>query len=1039
MNKRVQKRSIMTFILSIVAMIAMVLLGGKTTAQEAAGSELSLDNVTVTSFKIIDVKNGNKEIEYKKESDAQYEAYKSDPSIFSNGINIGQSTSTFKYQLSISYKAQEILKEGDTLVIPATFDSLKSSFSRKILVDGENHELGTWEYKDGNVVIYFSGDYIKNNRVKSFKASFETGENNILITTSEKTTKLGERIAFIGTVGKEKFVAAREKLYVVTEALNDTTNSMFKSAHQTTDSLITWKFNIESDRLRKYQNGKYYNYYNPYMLENNGQYTPKTLTDIYVEDTFEDVIEKPNGIIITAFFSGIDDEGKVVSDSSGSGLPASILKKVEQEGKTKAEVKASLKNGEYCIYDNKDGSYTLMLKWWDTNDVTGPTYDDIPAVKNAGGVGNFLKASDPNIYGSLKPETIEKMNNIFKGKAIQNFHLMVRAKYKAVKENKEVTNTVKFTTKQTGEVTSTAKATLTPPAGGVADAPTDPLSIKLLKTDVKTGNALSEGFKFELQTSDDNGTTWKAVDVTANMVISGTLNGDNTLTPNEKGTVEVNSLVGGKKYRFFEKAHADGYKDVTEDDANPNTDKTPTAANSRVVEVNAQGSGKVVVMYNEKKPETVSVEGTKTWDDADNQDGKRPAQIIVNLLKNGQKVDSKTVTEADGWKWTFDNLDKYENDAEITYTVEEETVEGYTATVNGYNITNTHTPGKTSIQVTKKWDDADNQDGKRPSSVTFELYADGQKTDKTLVLNQENNWTGSFAELDEYKAGKQIEYTVKESGVENGYIASIFGSIKNGFVVTNTRATEKTTVEGTKTWDDADNQDGKRPEAITINLLKNGEKVATKTVTEADGWKWSFDNLAKYENGKEITYSIVEEQVDSYSSKVDGYNVTNSYTPGKTSVQVTKKWDDADDKDGKRPTSVTITLYADGEKTDKTLVLNKENNWTGNFTELDEYKAGEKIEYSIKEEPVGNGYVSEISGNVTEGFVVTNTRTPDPEVPVTPATQTTQTTQTTSESTTTEERGKELPNTGTTGSLAVFGFLVMVAAALVLTVKTKKA
>lgn len=130
MNKKVQ-RSAITFILSIVAMIAMVLLGGKTTAQEAGGSELSLDNVTVTSFKIIDVKNGNKEIEYKKESDAQYEAYKSDPSIFSNGINIGQSASTFKYQLSISYKAQEILKEGDTLVFPATFDSLKSSFSRK--------------------------------------------------------------------------------------------------------------------------------------------------------------------------------------------------------------------------------------------------------------------------------------------------------------------------------------------------------------------------------------------------------------------------------------------------------------------------------------------------------------------------------------------------------------------------------------------------------------------------------------------------------------------------------------------------------------------------------------------------------------------------------------------------------------------------------------------------------------------------------------------------------------------------------------------
>lgn len=1031
MNKRVQ-RSAITFILSIVAMIAMVLLGGKTTAQEAGGSELSLDNVTITSFKIIDVANGNKEIEYKKQSDAQYQEYKSDPSRFSNSLTENQKNSSVKLQLSISYQAKEAIKEGDTLVIPAMLDADKADFNDKPLFDGGNNEIGTWKYHNGNFVIYFSGDYIKNNKVTQFTATFETGEKKIYLGARPKTTKLGERMVDYGTLGKEKIVLARERFYVVSDNLNTTSTTLYKSAPYGTDSTVTWQFNIESDSYTKNVNGTYYNFQAPYLLEHNGEYSPKALTDIYLEDTIENVTEKPEDLNFYPFVSGVDDEGKVIAGVYTVRLPNSALKRIEQGNRSREEVKNSLKKGEYSIYDNHDGSYTLMLKWWDMNDSTGLKYDDIPAINQAGGIGSYLQRTEPDIFGALKPETIEKINNIYKGKAIQNVFFYYRTKLRTVKERTEIKNTAKIETKQTGAVERYATGVLTPSAG-VADAPTDPLSIKLLKTDVKTGNALSEGFKFELQTSDDNGTTWKAVDVTANMVVSGTLNGDNTLTPNESGTVELNSLVGGKKYRFFEKAHADRYKDVTEDNANPNTAKNPTAANSRAVEINAQGSGKVVVMYNEQKPETVSVEGTKTWDDADNQDGKRPAQITVNLLKNGQKVDSKTVTEADGWKWTFDNLNKYENDAEITYTVEEETVEGYTATVNGYNITNTHTPGKTSVQVTKKWDDADNQDGKRPSSVTVELYADGQKTDKTLVLSQENNWTGSFAELDEYKAGKQIEYTVKESGVENGYIASIFGSIKNGFVVTNTRATEKTTVEGSKTWDDADNQDGKRPEAITINLLKNGEKVATKTVTEADGWKWSFDNLAKYENGKEITYSIVEEQVDSYSSKVDGYNVTNSYTPGKTSVQVTKKWDDADDKDGKRPTSVTITLYADGEKTDKTLVLDKENNWTGNFTELNEYKAGEKIEYSIKEEPVGSGYVSEISGNVTEGFVVTNTRTPDPELPVTPATQTS------SESTTTEERGKELPNTGTTGSLAVFGFLVMIAAALVLTVKTKKA
>ena len=76
MNKKVQRRSVITFILSIVAMIVMVLLGGKTTAQEAGGSELSLDNVTITSFKIIDVNNGNRQIDYRTSDNAQFNEYK---------------------------------------------------------------------------------------------------------------------------------------------------------------------------------------------------------------------------------------------------------------------------------------------------------------------------------------------------------------------------------------------------------------------------------------------------------------------------------------------------------------------------------------------------------------------------------------------------------------------------------------------------------------------------------------------------------------------------------------------------------------------------------------------------------------------------------------------------------------------------------------------------------------------------------------------------------------------------------------------------
>ena len=399
----------------------------------------------------------------------------------------------------------------------------------------------------------------------------------------------------------------------------------------------------------------------------------------------------------------------------------------------------------------------------------------------------------------------------------------------------------------------------------------------------------------------------------------------------------------------------------------------------------AQTSNTEFNVINKREPEKIFVEGVKTWDDKDNQDGKRPTEITINLLKNGTKIASKKVTKADGWKWKFENLDKYENGKEINYTIAEEKVEGYTTEVKGYDVKNSYTPGKTSLQVTKAWEDKNDQDGVRPNSVTIKLLADGVETGKKLVLTKANNWTGSFTDLDEYKAGKKIVYTIKEETVGNGYISVVTKTGENTFIVTNTREPEKTFVEGTKTWNDKDNQDGKRPTEITINLLKNGTKIASKKVTKADGWKWKFENLDKYENGKEINYTIAEEKVEGYTTEVKGYDVKNSYTPGKTSLQVTKAWEDKNDQDGVRPNSVTIKLLADGVETGKKLVLTKANNWTGSFTDLDEYKAGKKIVYTIKEETVGNGYKSVITGNEKEGFVVTNVRTPKQRIPKTGA------------------------------------------------------
>lgn len=280
------------------------------------------------------------------------------------------------------------------------------------------------------------------------------------------------------------------------------------------------------------------------------------------------------------------------------------------------------------------------------------------------------------------------------------------------------------------------------------------------------------------------------------------------------------------------------------------------------------------------------------------------------------------------------------------------------------------------IPVNKVWLDNNNQDGKRTDSITIKLLADGKETNQKLVLEQSNDWSGKFTGLAKTKDGKDIVYTIVEEKVE-GYTSEIIGNQDQGFTVTNTHTPEQIEIKGQKTWDDNNNQDAKRPDQIIVKLFANGKEVARKEVKadENGNWSYSFENLDKYENGEEIIYTVSEEKVEGYVSQVNGYDITNTYKPGKTSINVVKNWEDKNNKDGKRPTSISIVLLADGKETDQKLVLNKLNNWSGQFTDLDIYKDGKKIVYTIKELEVKD-YTSKIVGDQDKGFVVTNTHIP---------------------------------------------------------------
>lgn len=422
-------------------------------------------------------------------------------------------------------------------------------------------------------------------------------------------------------------------------------------------------------------------------------------------------------------------------------------------------------------------------------------------------------------------------------------------------------------------------------------------------------------------------------------------------------------------------------------------DKGGTPIQYTVVEVTVAGyTSKVTgdaasgfTITNSYSPETVDVKATKNWDDANNQDGKRPTKITINLLADGEKVASKEIqAAADGtWTATFEKLAKYKAGKEIKYTVTEEAVAEYEATITDFTITNKYAPKEIDYKVTKVWNDANNQDGKRPESVTVQLYKKVGNADpvavegKKLTLTakektDDNTWVASFTNLPQYEAGKEITYSIKEVDVPAGYEASVTGQ-----VVTNTYNPETIVLSGTKVWKDNNNQDGKRTTSVKVQIL-NGDKVVQEIeVSEKTGWKFESKKLPKYENGKEIKYTVKETAMTEYKATIttdkDGkYTITNEYTPEKIAVSGQKTWIDNNDQDHIRPASVTVALLANGKETGKTAIATAETGWKYEFTELDRYQNGKAIEYTVKEVGVPTGYTA-----TETGMNVTNTHTPE--------------------------------------------------------------
>ena len=112
--------------------------------------------------------------------------------------------------------------------------------------------------------------------------------------------------------------------------------------------------------------------------------------------------------------------------------------------------------------------------------------------------------------------------------------------------------------------------------------------------------------------------------------------------------------------------------------------------------------------------------------------------------------------------------------------------EGYT--LNGTakegtitTITNKYAPEETAATVKKVWDDASNQDGKRPDSLKVTL-SNGTE----VTLNADNEWTATVTGLPKYADGQEIEYTWTEGGLPEGY--TLTNTVKEGTITTLTNS-----------------------------------------------------------------------------------------------------------------------------------------------------------------------------------------------------------------------------------------------------------
>ncbi|MDO4792831.1 MAG: Cna B-type domain-containing protein [Filifactor alocis] len=389
------------------------------------------------------------------------------------------------------------------------------------------------------------------------------------------------------------------------------------------------------------------------------------------------------------------------------------------------------------------------------------------------------------------------------------------------------------------------------------------------------------------------------------------------------------------------------------------------SAYDAVIENKADGSGFVITNTQKVFNKTVH----KQWDNTTGETD--PTSVRVHLMRDDRPdapYQSVELSAANQWQHEFRDLPSHDPQGRAyVYTVEEDEVKGYTPVIDQSTFRITNTRKVKSIEVTKTWvDEAGSID--RPEEITIHLYKDKRTNPtpyKTAQIREgadSNVWKHEFTNLPEFDlSGRAYEYTVEEVPVPG------YQSVVDQYSVTNTR--ELTQVPVTKVWIQTE---GEYPQSVTYRLYRNGQEIASKTVSE-DSWNTVFDmddqglKLPKTnpKTGADYSYTVEEDAVPGYTTTIQGNQITN--TQDTRTIKLKKIWDK-----GPKPDVVLELKRRVGTDTDPNFV--RRFTATSTVLESEEYivpthdPAGQIYDYYVEEPNVPLGYTETI-----RGFEVTNT------------------------------------------------------------------